>query len=578
MEERIIVLAPFGRDGVVICQTLQAAAIPCEIVDALDTLIARIRIGAGAALVTEESLDPKGTTELLAILADQPSWSDLPIVLLLASDGDRGAMGSPPEVAAIAAAGNVTALQRPLPAVTLVTAIRAALRARHHQYEVRDLLTRERIAREHAELLDQSTSVLHASLNYHETLEQIARLAVPALADLCAVDLVEPTGGLRRVGAAAADPAKLARIREWGPGYAPDRDSPVGVRRVVRTGDAVCIAEISDDILASVARDEGHLQGLRELGVVSVIVAPIRARDRTLGAITLATSIESRRRYQTSDLDLAKELGYRAGMAVDNARLYQASQQALREREEALRSREDILAIVSHDLRGPLATIALSAGSLLEEPDLAARTLQRLEIIQRAGTRMEHMINDLLDMASIDAKGLTLDRSTEDADEIITRVLEAHEGMAATKNIQLRREGELSSVELWCDRERVEQVFGNLIGNALKYGRPGDVITIGGHVVGGDVHLTIADTGPGIPADDLPHVFERYWTAKRQGTKGTGLGLYICKGIVEAHGGKIWVESTVGVGTTFSFTLPRASAAEAREVSELGGLPTPGAS
>ncbi|MBS1118295.1 MAG: diguanylate cyclase/phosphodiesterase [Deltaproteobacteria bacterium] len=175
--------------------------------------------------------------------------------------------------------------------------------------------------------------------------------------------------------------------------------------------------------------------------------------------------------------------------------------------------------IVSHDLRNPLSAIDLSVMNLLDEPTAPSVT-RRLEIIRRAAGRMKRLIDDLLDMATIEAKGLTLDRTSHDADRILETVIEAHEPIAAAKGIALRREGRVTTESLWCDRGRVEQVFADLIGNAIKYGRSGDVISISGSVEDCDVRFSVA----------------------------------------EAHGGKLWVESTPGIGSKFSFTIPRVAA------------------
>ena len=400
-------------------------------------------------------------------------------------------------------------------------------------------------------LVDEATKVLHSSLNYHETLEQISRLAVPDLCDWCVVDLVED-GTIERVAVAHADPAKKELARAWAEKYPPDWSESTGVGKVIATGEPLFAREVSDDALAAAARDADHLKALRELGLSSIIIAPMFARGRTLGAITLVMA-ESGRRYHASDLTVAQELGRRAGIAVDNASLYRESQQALR-------SREEVLAIVSHDLRTPLGTIDISATNLLHEHGAIPRSRKLLELIRRSTDRMEHLINDLLDVATIEAKGLSLNRTTQDPVELLRVVVETHEALASERSIKLILDCEdMRGVRLWCDRDRIEQVFANLLGNAKKYCRPGDVIFVRGAVVGREAHFSVSDTGPGLAPAELPHLFQPYWAAKRhEAKKGTGLGLYICKGIVEAHGGKIGVESTYGEGATFYFTLPLA--------------------
>jgi PAS domain S-box-containing protein len=220
----------------------------------------------------------------------------------------------------------------------------------------------------------------------------------------------------------------------------------------------------------------------------------------------------------------------------------------------AVRTRDDLLAIVSHDLRGPLGTAQLSATLLMEQlpNDLARR---HLELIHRSCTRMEHLIDDLLDTASIRAGRLHLDVQPQAADAILAEAIDVHQSIADERGIRLVRGGDLDGVMIACDRDRVLQVFGNLIGNALKFCRAGDAVTVSGHRVGDHAEFSVADTGPGIPPEVSAYLFEPYWSGAGHRKQGAGLGLYISRGIIEQHGGMIWVESNHGTGATFRFTL-----------------------
>ena len=233
-------------------------------------------------------------------------------------------------------------------------------------------------------------------------------------------------------------------------------------------------------------------------------------------------------------------------------------QHMLREQaEQAIRIREEVLAIVSHDLRSPLNVIDLTASNLLHDHGAEPDIRRQLEVIRRSSDRMEHLINDLLDLATIEAKGLTLTLTSQDATKLVTECVEAQKVLAAEKRIAITVECDLQARRLRCDRDRIEQVFGNLLGNAIKYCRPDDAIHVRCEIIAATARFTVSDTGSGISPEELPHLFRPYWAAKRDWTKpGTGLGLYICKGIVEAHGGTIGVESTPGQGTTFFFTIP----------------------
>jgi PAS domain S-box-containing protein len=225
----------------------------------------------------------------------------------------------------------------------------------------------------------------------------------------------------------------------------------------------------------------------------------------------------------------------------------------------AVRARDAVLAVVSHDLRNPLGTIQLSTATLLIH--LAGDPHRRqLEIIQRSCLRMEHLIEDLLDMSSIAAGRLSIATRPELADDLVREAAELHHSLADERGIDLVRGGAADGVSVECDRQRVMQVFANLIGNALKFCRAGDRVSLGCERADDGVRFWVEDTGPGIRPELLAQIFDRYWSAP--GTRsGAGLGLYIAHGIVERHGGRIEVASTFGSGTRFSFTLPPAATA-----------------
>jgi PAS domain S-box-containing protein len=394
--------------------------------------------------------------------------------------------------------------------------------------------------------LDEATAVLASTLDYRDTLDRLTRLAVPEIADWCAVDL-NVDDRIRRVAVAHHDPVKLEIARAYVERH-PDAHAAV-VRDVIATGEPTFIPVLSAEQLARSVQDPEHRAHVTRLGLHSVIIVPLTARGRALGAITLAMS-ESPRTYHQADVEVALELGRRAGIAVDNARLYHDAQ-------EAVRVREDVLAIVSHDLRNPLGAIDLSATMMMQRAT-DPRARKQLEIIRRSTTRMEHMITDLLDMASIQAGRLVLDKTPQDAARLVADAVEMHASLAAEKQIVLTADTVLEGVTVMCDRERIGQVFGNLLSNSIKFCKPGDDISITGRRSGAHVVFVLADTGPGIAPDELPHIFEPYWSARRHAKQGTGLGLYISKGIVDAHHGTIDVASQLGAGATFTITLPLA--------------------
>ena len=222
----------------------------------------------------------------------------------------------------------------------------------------------------------------------------------------------------------------------------------------------------------------------------------------------------------------------------------------------AVRTRDDVLAVVSHDLRSPVGTVQLSATVLLDQFAGDPWTRRQLELIHRSCTRMEHLINDLLDTASLRAGRLHLNIQRESADAVLAEALDLHQPIAEDRGIRLVRQSNVEGIDIACDRHRILQVFTNLIGNALKFCRPGDTITVGAQHDDRRVTFFVLDTGPGIQSDIATSLFEPYRSGTGHVKQGAGLGLYIARAIIEQHGGTIWIESEQGPGARFLFTLP----------------------
>ncbi|HEX9104736.1 MAG TPA: ATP-binding protein, partial [Polyangia bacterium] len=284
------------------------------------------------------------------------------------------------------------------------------------------------------------------------------------------------------------------------------------------------------------------------------LVVPLSARNRIVGAITL---VSFARGYGKDDLALAQDLGHRVALAVDNAHLYD-------EARAAVRVRDDVLAIVSHDLRNPLSTILTSTGRLLEsiEDESDGPTMRLpLERCQRAARRMTHMISDLVDAASLETGTLSLDQRDNELGRVISDALDLLQPLADARGLTLDMHLGDGADRAFCDRERIVQVLSNLVGNAIKFTPSGGSIHLAAEAWGDMVRIAVRDDGPGIAPELIPRIFDRYLhVAQRESRHGAGLGLYIAKGIVENHGGRIWVESTLGRGSTFFFTLPQAAA------------------
>jgi PAS domain S-box-containing protein len=393
--------------------------------------------------------------------------------------------------------------------------------------------------------------ILAGTLDYDETLTRVAELAVRDIADLCIVDVVEDGDRIRRVKVASQDPSKawlcnlFARIPL-------DRKRPHLVGSVLETGRSLLMARPSRDTIASLAQSEEHLRALEAAEIRSLLAAPLVAHGKLLGAIAFISSTPSRV-YGPADVRLAEELGQRAALSIESALLYRAARRATQ-------VRDDVLAIVAHDLRNPLNLIAMHAAVLRRprgEPDRRSR--KPAEAIERAVHRMNRLIQDLLDVSCMEAGQLSIEPRRLLAQEVITDAVEGHRQLAACSSVELRLEISPQVPPVWADRDRLLQVFENLIGNALKFTDAGGQITIGAAAGDGEVLFWVADTGSGIAQEDLPHLFDRFWQARTTGgRRGAGLGLPIVKGIVEAHGGCISVHSVPGAGSTISFTIPTA--------------------
>ena len=332
-----------------------------------------------------------------------------------------------------------------------------------------------------------------------------------------------------------------------------NREHPV--LREMREGRSVLIPELGPPMLDQIMVDGEHRSLMATLAPRSVMCVPLAASGHTLGVMVLC-STSANRIYNTDDLALAEELARRASLAIENARLFHEARQATR-------ARDEMLAIVAHDLRNPLNTISMGA-QLLEEVVDVSRTLEhrQIQVIQRSVRRMTELIQDLLDIKRIESGRLPVEPRQEDLGALVREALEILRPQANARELQLSAELPPQLPPVMADPARVQQLISNLVGNAIKFTKHGGTITVRAELEANEVLVAVMDTGAGIPAEHLPHVFGHYWQANRGDRRGIGLGLAIAKGIVEAHGGRIWVRSKEGEGSTFFFTLPAAAALE----------------
>ena len=357
-----------------------------------------------------------------------------------------------------------------------------------------------------------------------------AKSVVPLLADVCWVDADdvdrEPTS--ERAG------------------------SPTPQALVRATGDTFFLHHTGVGLTPSQTRGVDVAQ-LRALGICSLIVVPIEANAARAGVLSLVMS-KSGRRYSTSDVVMARDVAHRFALALDDAHAREAALCALR------RGR-DALAIVAHDLRTPLQAMHLATRLLLaplEGAPPSAADARKLALIERCSDRMARLLDDIQDLSSVDAGRFAVTLEACVLCDVFDEASETLCPLSALSAVHLDFRAEREGVRVLCDRGRVVQVLTNLVGNAVKFSGPGGEVGVSARIVGPDVRVEVTDRGKGIPPNDLPHLFEPYWRGQDTASKhpGLGLGLYISKALVEAHGGRIGAESNSAHGSTFFFTLP----------------------
>ncbi|HXU00651.1 MAG TPA: PAS domain-containing sensor histidine kinase, partial [Polyangia bacterium] len=349
--------------------------------------------------------------------------------------------------------------------------------------------------------------VLATSLDYEQTLARVAQLAARELADFCLVDTVDESGRIQRLDVACRDPesAWLCDALRRGP---PSGKPSELFSAAFHGREPLLIEHVTAEILLAWAQDEEELQTLRAVAPISVIAVPLVARGRLLGVLKLFSSTPNRR-YALADVRMAEEVAQRAAFAIDNARLYQAATRAIRER-------DDVLGMVAHDLRNPLGAIRMNAQLLRRrEGEAAPESRSPADAIDRAASRMDRLIADLLDIARLEAGRLSIEPVHVPTASVVADALDAHRAQAVSTSGTLHAELAPDVPDLWADRDRLLQIFENLIGNALKFVDPGGEVTVGAAPRDGEVVFWVRDTGRGMSADELSHLFDRFWQARK---------------------------------------------------------------
>ena len=520
----------------------------------------------------------------------------------------------------------------------------------------------ERAARERLAFIAEASELLSSSLDYGATLALLARLAVPRLADWCAVDMLGPEGEVERLAVAHEDPEKVRWAYELQQRYPPQPDDLHGVSYVLRSGEPEFFPEISDELLdESIGDDEEMRQIIDALGLRSAICVPLTARGRTLGALTLIAA-ESHPPYTEADFELALELARRAGTAVDNSRLFQEAEKranaaralgyvadgvVLLDRDGIVRhwnpaasvitgvseeraignpvesvlpgwdsiashvplvrpgqvtakpvtvpltlqgreawvsalgvdfgegtvyvfwdvteeralekARSDFVATASHELRTPLAAVYGAVRTLRRE-DLVLGQEDRaafLEMIESESVRLSQIVDQILVAGQLDADAIEIALAECEPGAIAAGVIESA-ALHLPPGVSLSMIGD-GQRPILCDENKLRQVLVNLVDNAIKYSPDGGEVEIRFEAENGECLIEVADEGLGIPSSERERIFEKFYRLDPQQTRGvggSGLGLYICRELVERMHGRLEVESVPGRGSRFTVALP----------------------
>jgi signal transduction histidine kinase len=437
-------------------------------------------------------------------------------------------------------------------AETIAGHIAVAVARRFDEEAIAIARTNANVAAERAAFLAEISQLLATSLDYAETLMSLARAALPFLGDACVIYHLAGTSTLRRLALAHVDPETEQLLRELQRFEIP-LESDVPAARVVRTGARVVENQVAATIGESIHPDASYQAIVRTFAPQAYICVPLTARGRTLGSAAFIVT-HHQRQYTADDVTLAEEVAQRAALALDNARLYQ-------EARDAVALRDQFLSIAAHELKTPL-TVLLGNAQMMErrarrDEQLPEREVRAVHLIHEQARRLSRMIAALLDISRLEQGKLSIERGRFDLQALVERVVDEVQPGLTAHTVEYLASDEPIIVE--GDELRLEQVLQNLIGNAVKYSVYGGMVQVQVARQTDWASVSVTDHGMGIPAEDIPHLFERYYRASNihgDQITGMGIGLYIVKEIVTLHGGSVDVASELGTGSTFTVYLP----------------------
>jgi PAS domain S-box-containing protein len=409
---------------------------------------------------------------------------------------------------------------------------------------LRDVSIRKRFEQRES-FLAEAGEKLAASFGSTETLTQVARLAVPAIADACILEN-RVSNGFQAGATAHVDPAVEEIMDEISLAGArvPPGDHPL--TEILARRAPVLIQTNAVARLLAASSMPSYLTAIKAMQPQSALFLPLVAREQLIGALCL---FRGKGGFDGDDLAFAEDLARLTALALDNARLHDTVR-------SSLRARDEMMGVVSHDLRNPVAAVKMLSNALLGGLNGQSEARESIGLIAQAAEQMDALIRDLLDVNRLDSGQLSIARSPIEPSVLLTDSLQTLRPLVEAKGIHLDLQIETGLPKVSADRERIQQTLSNLVGNAIKFSPAGSKIVVIARRESDAVVFSVLDRGKGIASHELPKVFDRYWQSSRTDRQGAGLGLAISKGIIETHGGRIWLESAPGAGTTASFSLP----------------------
>lgn len=398
--------------------------------------------------------------------------------------------------------------------------------------------------------LAEASKILSSSLDYKKTLSNIAKAAVPKIADWCSIDIFDKNNNLEQVAIAHKNPQKITWAKKLRSTYPPDINSPTGLPNVIRTGKSEYYPEITDKMLIKTARDKKHLKLLRDIGFTSAMIVPLFQDSRCVGGISFITT-ETKRHFTKSDLAMAEEIANRATLALDNAGLYKVSQ-------DAVTLRDNFIAVASHELKTPITSVKIFTEILKNHAEKIGdkSSYSHLAKMDRQLDKLTDLIYNMLNISMIQTGRLEFNQKLFDLDNSIKEIIDVLQ--QGSPNHRLILEG-ATNKKIYGDEFRIGQVVSNLISNAIKYSPKSNKVIIELSSSPKEVTVGIKDFGIGLAQEHGKHIFERFYRVFDKTDRtfpGLGIGLYISREIIKRHHGELWVKSEIGKGSNFYFRLP----------------------